>query len=195
MKKGLVIGLATTGVIVLVLGITTVTQYNSLVTLHEDVAGYKADIVVSLRARNVVIDDLVTAAGAYLDHESEIYTAITDARSDFATAADSSNYADIIAADESTSLALSNLLAFVEDTPELSGDNVIISLMGSMETAEYTIRIARIDYNDAVEIYNTEIKLFPTILFAKMFNYDEPLPYWETTEGGEIEVVFPLANV
>ncbi len=195
MKKGLVIGLAATGVVVLTLGIMTITQYNSLVTINEDVAGYKADIVVAMRARNVLIDDLVTAAGTYLDHESDIFTTLADARSDFAAAADSSNYADIIAADNSTSLALSNLLAFVEDTPELSGDNVIISLMGSMETAEYTIKIARIDYNDAVETYNTEIRLFPKILFAKMFNFDEPKPYWENTEGSEIEVVFPAANV
>ena len=136
MKKGLVIGLAATGVVVLTLGIMTITQYNSLVTINEDVAGFKADIVVAMRARNVLIDDLVTAAGTYLDHESDVYTTLADARSDFAAAADSSNYADIIAADNSTSLALSNLLAFVEDTPELSGDNVIISPMGSMENAE-----------------------------------------------------------
>lgn len=195
MKKSLVIGLASAGVVVLALGIFTAAEYNSLVVLNETVAGTKADIVVAMRARNVVIDDLVTAAGTYLDHESDIYTTLADARSDFATAADIGSYAEIIAADEATSLALSNLIAFVEDTPELSGEGVIISLMGSMESAEYTIKIARIDYNDAVEIYNTQVQLFPKNIFAKMFGYEEPKPYWETSEGDEIEVSFPVANV
>ncbi len=196
MKKGLIIGLAAAGVVVLTLGIMTISQYNSLVIINEDVSGEQADIVVALQNRNVLIDDLVTAAGTYLDHESDVYTTLADARSDFAAAVDVGNYAEIIAADEATSLALSNLLAFVEDTPELSGAEVIISLMGSMETMEYMIMVARDDYNDVVQIYNTQIKLFPKIIFAKLFNFDTPKPYWEASSGDEITVVFPaIANV
>jgi LemA protein len=193
MKKGLVIGLACVGVFVLTFGILTATEYNSLVTINEDVAGEKANIVVSLESRDSLIGQLVTTAGTYLNHESDVYKMITDARADFADAVSTNNYAEIIAADNATSVALSNLLALVEDTPELSSDTVIISLMGSMETLEFSLKVARRDYNDAVEEFNTKIKLFPRVLFAKMFGYDEPKPYWEATSGGDIEVTFPDA--
>ena len=192
MKKGLVIGLSVLGVVVLVSGIVTASEYNALVNADVDVQLKSAGILTSLAARNSLIDQLVTTAGAYLDHESEVYAMITDARIEYTDAVASGSYTDLINADAATSLALSSLLAVVEDTPELSGIEAITSLMGAMETREYVLQVSRSDYNDAVATYNASIRRFPRIIFARMFGFSDPKPYWSMTDGEDITVVFPV---
>lgn len=192
MKKGLVIGLSVLGVVVLVCGIVTASEYNALVNADETVALQSAGILASLASRDSLVAQLVTTAGTYLNHESEVYQMITDARAEYADAVASGSYTDLINADAATSLALTSLLAVVEDTPELSGDQVIIDLMGAMETLEYTLHVSRTDYNNAVATYNASIRRFPRVLFAKMFGFAEPKPYWSKTDGEDITVVFPL---
>lgn len=191
MKKGLVIGLSVIGAVILTFGIVTATEYNALVNADENVALKSAEILTSLESRNSLVDQLVTTAGAYLDHESSVYQMITDARADYATAVASGSYTDLINADAATSLALSNLLVVVEDTPELSADEIIVDLMGAMETLEYTLHVSRSDFNEAVAAYNVSIRRFPRVMFASWFGYDEPKPYWSMTGGEDITVVFP----
>lgn len=191
MKKALLIGIVVASVVVLGCGITTAAEYNSLVTINENVDHAQADILTSLQSRDSLVGQLVTAAGTYLTAQSDIYDSITDARTAYATAVASGNYADIIAADSLTSAALTSVIAVVEDTPELTGEQTIIDLMSTMESLEYTLKVSRDDYNDTVAAYNASIKRFPKLMFAKMFGYDEPKPYWSKTNGDDIVVVFP----
>ncbi len=191
MKKRLIIGTAIPAVIVLTFGIMTWANYNALVKADQTVKLEQAGILTALVSRNSLITQLVTAADAYLDHESNVYLMITDARSDYADAMASGLYDDLVLSDAMTSLALTSLIAVVEDTPEMQADSVIIDLMGTMETQEYTLKNARESYNAAAIDYNTDIRLFPRVIFAKMFGYFEDKPLWMQTTGEEIVVEFP----
>ncbi len=191
MKKRLIIGTAIPAVIVLTFGIMTWANYNALVKADQNVKLEQAGILTALVSRNSLITQLVTAADAYLDHESNVYLMITDARSDYADAMASGLYDDLVLSDAMTSLALTSLIAVVEDTPEMQADSVIIGLMGTMETQEYTLKNARESYNAAAIEYNTDINLFPRIIFAKMFGYYAEKPLWMQTTGEDIVVEFP----
>jgi hypothetical protein len=62
--------------------------------------------------------------------------------------------------------------------------------MATIETQEYIIKNAREDYNEVATAYNTDIALFPKLLFAKMFGFEE-VPMWKMTTGEDIVIVFP----
>ncbi len=187
----MIFAIAIPSVVVLSLGILTWASYNDLVRSDKKVDLKQANILTALNARNSLINQLIVAADTYLDHESQVYQMITDARTDYAEAVASGLYDDLVLSDATTSVALTGLLALVEDTPELKADQVIIDLMGVMETQEYTLKNAREAYNLAATNFNTSIELFPRLIFAKMFNFDDPRPLWMMTTGEEIIVTFP----
>lgn len=178
MNPRLTIGLSVGGAILLIFGIMTGASYNSLVDKKVDVDVSKGTIVTTMATRESLADTLLDAADLYLDHESSVYLMVTDARSDYAAALSSGDLAEIIAADAANSVALTNLLAIMEDTPEIQADNVILSYMSTMENLEYTIQTARDLYNDAAGEYNKTAQKFPTVLFTKMFNYPLEMPMW-----------------
>ena len=194
MKPRAILAIAIPSIVALTFGIMTWTNYNGLVTESKQVDLKQANILTALNARNSLINQLIVAADAYLDHESDVYEMITDARTAYADAVASGNYDDLVFSDATTSVALTGLLVVVEDTPELQARTVIRDLMATMETQEWTLKNAREAYNTAATAYNTSIELFPRVLFAKMFNFDEPRPLWMMTSGEDITVSFPSSN-
>jgi LemA protein len=194
MKPKAILAIAIPSIVALTFGIMTWANYNGLVTESKQVDLKQANILTALNARNSLINQLIVAADAYLDHESDVYEMITDARAAYSDAVASGNYDDLVFSDATTSVALTGLLVVVEDTPELQASTVIRDLMATMETQEWTLKNAREAYNTAATDFNTSIELFPRVLFAKMFNYDEPRPLWMMTTGEEITVSFPSSN-
>jgi LemA protein len=194
MKPKAILAIAIPSIVALTFGIMTWANYNGLVTESKQVDLKQANILTALNARNSLINQLIVAADAYLDHESDVYEMITNARAAYADAVASGNYDDLVFSDATTSVALTGLLVVVEDTPELQASTVIRDLMATMETQEWTLKNAREAYNTAATDFNTSIELFPRVLFAKMFNYDEPRPLWMMTTGEEITVSFPSSN-
>ncbi|MFA5235346.1 MAG: LemA family protein [Bacilli bacterium] len=192
MKKGLIIGIAIPTVIALTFGIMTWSSYNSLVRAEKSVELASSDILTALTARNSTLTNILSAVDAYLDHESDLYEMITDARTQYFDAIESATTQDLVEADALTSLALTNLFAFAvsEDNPDPQAADLILSYMATIETQEYIIKNAREDYNEAANAYNTDIVLFPKILFAKMFGFEE-VPMWKMTSGEDIVIVFP----
>ncbi len=192
MKKGLIIGVTIPSVIVLTFGIMTWSSYNSLVRSEKSVELASSDILTALAARNTTLVNILTGVDAYLDHESNIYQMITEARTEYFDAVESMATEDLVEADALTSLALTNLFAFAvsEDNPDPQAADIILSYMATIETQEYIIKNAREDYNEAATAYNTDIALFPKLLFAKMFGFEE-VPMWKMTTGEDIVIVFP----
>ena len=83
--------------------------------------------------------------------------------------------------------ALSRLLVSVEAYPELRSQENFGRFMNQFEGSENRIRVAIRDYNEAVRVYNTEIRTFPSIIGAKVIHGAEPLtPYEAATEGAEV---------
>jgi len=190
-KKAAIIGIAIPTVLALTFGIMTWSNYNTLVRSDNDVALKRASIVTALSQRNTLVVNLITVVDAYIDHESDIYESITSARAEFAAALASEAYADLLEADQLTSLAVTNLLAFAEDNPDIKAAILAEDLMSTMETQEVVLRNAREAYNISATEYNTNIQLFPRIMFAKMFGYDTPKPLWQMTTGEDITIDFP----
>ena len=73
-----------------------------------------------------------------------------------------------------------------EAYPELKSQGNYTTLMSQLEGTENRITIARTDYNNAVQAYNTKIRTFPDAVGAKIFYGAKPLtPFAATTPGAD----------
>lgn len=69
--------------------------------------------------------------------------------------------------------SLSRLLVSVEQYPTLRANDAFRNLQAQLEGTENRIKVSRNDFNDAVQTYNTQVRRFPTALFAGIFGFKQ----------------------
>ena len=67
--------------------------------------------------------------------------------------------------------ALSRLLVTVEQYPNLRANDAFRNLQTQLEGTENRIAVARNDFNDQEQTYNTKVRTFPTAIFAGMMGF------------------------
>ena len=166
--------------VVLLVGYT-VSSYNGLVTLRQEVTQKDSDIQTTLQRRADLIPNLVNTVKGYASHEESIMKEVSDARAALVGAKDTG--AQLAANDRMTS-ALNRLLAIAENYPDLKANTNFIQLQDELAWTENRITQARRAYNDAVKTYNTKIQRFPTSLIAGIFNFDA-FEYFQANENAQ----------
>lgn len=180
MKKGLIAVIAVLVVVAIIAGVC-ISNYNSLITLREEVYSAESNIDTYLQRRADLIPNVVATVKSYAEHESEVYSNIAAARQKLVNANTIGEKAE---ANEELTTALQGLNIVVENYPQLKADSTYIALMDELEGSENRIATARKDYNDTAEEYNKAIIKFPANIFAGMFNL-EKAEYFEADEGAE----------
>lgn len=177
MKQNTIIILVVVAAIVL----TFFGGYNSLVSMEEDVDSKWSQIDNQLQRRADLIPNLVNTVKGYASHEEKVLTEVTRARENLLGAG---NIAEKAEADAGLSTALSRLLAISESYPELKADANFRQLSDELAGTENRITTARMDYNNAVQMYNTKIRRFPTAFVARIFGFEKK-DYFKAQEGTE----------
>ena len=165
-------------------------EYNKIVTYREQVNREWANVENQYQRRADLIPNLVETVKGYAAYEQETYTRVTEARSKATqvtidptnmTAEDLQRFQ---AAQGEVTSALSRLLAVVENYPDLKANQNFLELQAQLEGTENRIAVERRNFNATATTYNTEIKKFPIVLFAKMFGFNER-PYFEAVAGSD----------
>lgn len=68
--------------------------------------------------------------------------------------------------------ALSRLLVTIERYPNLRANDAFRNLQTQLEGTENRIAVARNDFNDAVQQYNTRVRAFPTVIYAGIMGFN-----------------------
>lgn len=177
MKKGWIV-FGVIALVIIILIFSVVGSYNGLVSTQEKVKTAQSAIDSQLKRRTDLIPNLVETVKGFAQQEQTILSDIANARARLAGAA---TMADKAQADAELSGALSRLLVVVENYPELKSDRTFIGLMDELAGTENRINTSRLDYNNAVNAYNTRIRSFPTVIIAGIFGFDAA-EYYEASE-------------
>jgi len=158
--------------IVAVLLLAGVWIYNRLVTLRTRVDNGWSQIDVQLRRRADLIPNLVETVKGYAAHERELFERVTEARTRSLGATGVADQAD---AENQVSAGLRQLMAVVENYPDLKANQNFLALQEELIGTESKIAYARQFYNDQVMRLNTLIQSFPSSIVAGVFGFQERL--------------------
>ena len=168
---GLIIVIAIVGVIVL----WYISANNKLVALANNRENAFADIDVQLKQRHDLIPQLVAAVKGYMNHESEVLTKITQARS---RALSATSVNDKIEAEQELSSAMSAFNVQVEAYPELKANTNFMHLQEEIADIENKLASVRRYFNSTTKELNTVIQSIPTNIVAG-FKHMTPQPFFD----------------
>jgi LemA protein len=141
---------------------------NNIPTYDEAVKAAWAQVDNQYKRRADLIPNLVEVVKGYAAHEQETLTAVVEARSKATQVqlpADMLSNPDAFRQFENAqgalTQALSRLLVVVERYPDLKANQTFLNLQAQLEGTENRISVARRDYIQAVQVYNTELRTFP----------------------------------
>jgi len=169
--------------------------YNTLTTKHENVKGKWANVETNLQRRADLIGNLVEAAKMAGIQEQEVFGRIAEARSRLLNAQQQAPQGEagdkspeqkqaVIDAANTFGGTIGRLLVLQEAYPQLKSNENFMKLQDEIVGTENRIAVARRDYNDGVQDYNTTMKRFPTVISAKLFGFKEE-PYFKAEEGAK----------
>ena len=171
--------------------------YNRLVRLRNGIANAFGQIDVQLKRRHDLIPNLVEVARKYLEHESQTLEAVIAARNQARSAEQAASGAPLnpalistlSGAEQMLGGALGRLMAVVEDYPELKADQNMRELSEELSSTENRIGFARQAYNDQANDFNDAAQQFPTLIVARLFNFQPQSMLEATTSEAERQPV------
>ena len=168
-------------VVVLVLLYSWMT-YNSLVGANVAVDGQWAQVETQYQRRLDLIPNLVASVQGIFKQEQTIFTALADARSQYAGATTVDAKAQAATQVESS---LGRLLAVVENYPQLKSSDTVQTLMTQLEGTENRVSVERMRFNQLVQNYDLTVQRFPSSIVASMFGFSAR-PYFQAAAGAEV---------
>ena len=158
------------GIIVVLIAVFIICIYNSVVSASVKVKNAWAQIDTQLKRRYDLLPNLIETVKSYANYESATLEKIVEARNIY-------EKAETVAAKAEASNIISNSLdsffALAEAYPDLKASENYLNLQTELSDTESKISYARESYNDAVQLYNEKIGVFPNSIIAKKFNFVE----------------------
>jgi LemA protein len=167
------------GVIIGILLLLGISSYNGLVGVQADAKTAWSKVESSYQRRNDLIGNLVKVVKGAADYERGTLEAVVKARAAATgitidpSKATPEQMAQFQQAQAGLQGSLSRLLLTVEQYPNLRATEGFLELQSQIEGTENRINVERDRYNDAVNSYDKKIKGFPSVIFAKLFGFNE----------------------
>ena len=190
------IAVARIGLVAALLGIALTVSgcgYNTIPTLEEQAKARWGDVQNQYQRRADLIPNLVETVKGFASQEKSVLTAVVEARAkatqvrvDASQLTDPEKLKQFQDAQNQLTGALGRLLAVSENYPDLKSNANFLALQSQLEGTENRIAVARRDYIDAVRVYNTALRTFPTLIWAKtFFAGNKPMAEFTASEGSE----------
>lgn len=163
---------------------------NNVPTLEEQAKARWSEVQNQYQRRADLIPNLVETVKGYAQQEREVLTQVIEARAkatqvkvDASTINDPAKFKEYQDAQNQLTGALGRLLVTVERYPELKSNQNFLALQSQLEGTENRVAVARRDYIQAVQAFNTEIRTFPGVIWARLFWGAKAMETFTATEG------------
>ena len=154
-------------------------SYNSMVQMDENVKSKWGQVQNDYQRRSDLIPNLVATVKGVANFEKSTLTDVINARAKATqitvdpTKLTPETIQKYQAAQGQLSTALGKLMSITENYPALKSNESFMALQAQLEGTENRITVARMDFNNAVQEYNSKIRSFPANITAKMFGFTE----------------------
>jgi LemA protein len=166
-----------------------VSLYNQLVTVKNAVAKAWANMEVLLKQRHDELPKLVEVCKQYKQFEQVTLQNVIQARSQVQAAGQRGDMASLGQAEGALRAGLGRIFAVAEAYPELKANENFMQLQQRISALENAIADRREFYNDAVNINNTQIELFPASVLAGLFRFGpKSMLQFSDTELADVDV-------
>jgi LemA protein len=166
---------------------------NTIPTREEAAKARWGDVQSQYQRRADLVPNLVATVKGYAAQERTVLTDVTNARAratsvnvDASTVTDPAKFQQFQQAQNALSGSLGRLMLVVERYPDLKSNQNFLALQSQLEGTENRIAVARRDYNQAVQDYNTSLRTFPTVIWAKtMYSASKPMQLFTATASAQ----------
>jgi len=198
MSRSVLIALIAVAVIFVVLltcGLGSVSSYNSLVTKKQVVDAQWAEVQNQMQRRADLIPNIVATVKGVAGLEERVFTKISEARSQLLSTMQNPNATteDKIAADNNLTQTMRDggllgtggrFLSITENYPQLKSNESFLKLQDELAGTENRLAVARRDYNQAAQDFNTTRSRFPMVLFANALGF-KAQPYFQADQSAQ----------
>ncbi|MCB1755722.1 MAG: LemA family protein [Gammaproteobacteria bacterium] len=159
-----------TKILVLILAIGSISGcgINNIPSYDEAVKAGWSEVQNQYKRRSDLVPNLIETVKGFAAQEKEVLTEVVEARakaSQMEINPETLNNPEAFKAfqnnQDALSGALSRLMLVVERYPELKSNENFLALQSQLEGTENRIAVARRDYIQAVQTYNTELRTIP----------------------------------
>ena len=178
------------GAVLVVMGLYLITTYNGLVKKDEKVKVQWSEVQNAYQRRLDLIPNLVNTVKGNAGFEQNTLQEITEARAKANFVNVSANNVNANAynaqtqAQDELAASANRLLITVEKYPELQGTKAFTTLQTQLERTELRIKVARKDFNESIQVYNSSVRGFPTKMVAGIFGFS-PKNGFQSDAGAE----------
>lgn len=144
----------------------SISTYNGLIKLRNQVNEAWAGIDVQLQLRYELVPNLLATVKGYMQHESSVLERVSHLRGEPGMSLQQR------AGEESgLSRSIGKLFALAEAYPELKASEGFQQLHQSLVNIEDQLQFARRYYNGSVRDNNNRVESFPSMLVARLFGF------------------------
>jgi LemA protein len=165
---------------------------NTIPTQEETAKAKWSEVLNQYQRRADLIPNLVETVKGYAAQERQVLEEVINARAR-ATQTTLQVPPDILTnpeafkkfqeAQSQLTGALGRLIAVSENYPDLKSNQNYLALQSQLEGTENRIAVARRDYIQAVQAYNTELRTFPGIIWATIvYRNNKPMETFTVAE-------------
>ncbi len=164
--------------------------YNKLVNFDELSKNKWANVESDYQRRSDLIPNLVNTVKGVANFEKNTLKEVVEARAsatqikvnpDDLTPAKIEQFQK---AQGQISNALGKLLMITENYPQLKATESFRDLQAQIEGTENRIKVSRNDFNESIKDYNRAMRRFPTIIVAKLLDFNMK-GYFQAESGAE----------
>ena len=163
--------------------------YNQIQQKDEAVKAGWSEVINQYKRRADLIPNLVNTVKGYAAQEKSTLVAVTEARAsatqvkvDASTITNPAAFQQYQQAQDRLSGVLGRLMMIQERYPDLKSNQNFLALQSQLEGTENRIAIARRDYNQSVQDFNTTLRTFPQVFWAKtMYASSKPMVLFSAT--------------